>query len=60
MSIEENGDDAFQFDLFGPGEGDSNVENKIVEAEVAKVNSKVIKLFWQIIKLPNRLFIQIS
>ena len=35
--------DTFQFDLFGPGEADANAENGIIEAEVARVNSKVEK-----------------
>jgi len=41
MATDVHGDDGFQFDLFGPGEEDCNIQNGIIHSEVAKVNSKV-------------------
>ena len=41
MATDVHGDDGFQFDLFGPGEEDSDIQNGIIHSEVAKVNSKV-------------------
>ena len=41
MSLEGNGDEGFEYDLFGPGEEDGTLENGITEIETARVNSKV-------------------
>ena len=50
MATDVHGDDGFQFDLFGPGEEDCNIQNGIIHSEVAKVNSKVLNVLYDMLK----------